>query len=734
MSSEYEPLLTLDGRGRVVGWSEAAERLLDRRAADALGRTVAAFLAAVPEDGRWLLARVPDRPEGPAWGVWRADRDLAALDEAVLDAVFTQSSVGLHVLDPEFRLVRANSYALGVRGPFEEDVVGRPAAETYDRVGIPVDEDILGDVLRTGRPALDVLKRSHPPADPLREHIFSASAYRLHDRTGEPLGLVVTATDVTERERARKRLDLLHTVRERIGTSLDVGRTAAELVDATVPAFADSALVALTDAVMRGRSLDLPPRASAPLLRCAATGGEDTELPHQGALLLPGLFGEELPTAPALAPPPPGGPDGPRIVAPLTVRGQFLGVVDFRREPGAEPYTYDDLVLAGGVAARTATCLENALRFTREHIVMTALQNRPLRQEDSTRRAVEVAQRHRPGGSGAGSWLDVISLPGARVGLVVGQVERTGLSAVATMSRLRTAVYSLAMLDPDPHELLARLHATTLRLTQEASPMAGAEETTASCTYVVHDPVSGRIDAAAAGGSLFAVVRPDGSVDMDPLGRTPLLGAEGPPFACTTQVLPEGSILCLASAPTADGQGPTTERLVAALGHPGQGPEETADAVEPLLARDRVLLVARTLRLPESELDEWPVLPDPSSVGPARRHVDEYLSRWGVAVDTFAVSIVVSELVTNAIRYGAAPITLRLIRGERTLICEVNDSAPTAPHLRHAKAVDEGGRGLQICGSLADSWGVRYIGEGKTLWAEFATEGRGPGHDPPDRP
>ncbi|ALO12201.1 Signal transduction histidine kinase [Streptomyces venezuelae] len=96
-----------------------------------------------------------------------------------------------------------------------------------------------------------------------------------------------------------------------------------------------------------------------------------------------------------------------------------------------------------------------------------------------------------------------------------------------------------------------------------------------------------------------------------------------------------------------------------------------------------------------------------------------------MAVDTFVVSVVVSELVTNAIRYGAAPIVLRLIKGERTLICEVTDSAPTAPHLRHAKAVDEGGRGLQICGSLADSWGVRYVGEGKTVWAEIAPEGAG---------
>ncbi|MFE4621311.1 PAS domain-containing protein [Streptomyces sp. NPDC056747] len=101
------------------------------------------------------MARVPDRPEGPTWGVWEADRDLAMLDEAVLDAVFTQSSVGLHVLDPEMRVVRFDTFALGMRGRFQEDIVGRPVAETYGRAGIPLDQDTLREVLRTGRPAQD---------------------------------------------------------------------------------------------------------------------------------------------------------------------------------------------------------------------------------------------------------------------------------------------------------------------------------------------------------------------------------------------------------------------------------------------------------------------------------------------------------------------------------------------------------------------------------------------------
>ncbi|WP_137991017.1 PAS domain-containing protein [Streptomyces vilmorinianum] len=731
MAQDAEPLFTLDASGHVIGLSHVAARLFGRRARDALGLTVPEFLAAFPAVESWSLRpapAIPDHPGGPAWGLWQAgDEDRAGLDRAVLEAVFTQSAVGLHVLDPELRVLRVNIVAVGMRGIPEEKFIGRPLAEAYAAAGVTVSESTLREVLATGRPAHDVLVSMHPPSDSPHERIVSVSAYRMEDRTGQPLGVVATAVDVTDRERAQARLRLLHAAHERIGTSLDVERTARELVDVAVPAFADSILVALTDAVLQGKSPDLLPREAAPVLRCAATGGGDSRppTPAPGSVLLPGLFGEELPTAPTLLPagPPGSGPaGGARLVVPLTVRGQIFGVVAFQRAYGSEPYADDDLVLAGGIASRTATCLENALRFTREHVVMTALQSWPLRPQETTLRAVEVAQRHRPGGSGGGSWFDVIPLPGARVGLVVGRVERPGLSAVAAMSRLRTAVHSLTTLDLDPHEVLARLHSTTLRLALEQGGPAGAGEPTASCTFVVHDPVDGRLEAARAGASLFAVVRPDGSVDLDPVAEGPLLGAHGPPFASATLRLPEGSTLCLASAASPDEKDPAPHQVLDALAHPDRGPEDMADDVQALLAADRVLLVARTRLLPEGDLAEWPVPPEGQAVGAARRRVGECLTAWGVSVDPYAVKVVVSELVTNAIRYGAAPITLRLIRGESRLTCEVSDAAPTAPHLRHAKAIDEGGRGLHICASLAANWGVRYVEDGKTVWAEIATE------------
>ncbi|MFJ5834991.1 SpoIIE family protein phosphatase [Streptomyces sp. NPDC093089] len=647
--------------------------------------------------------------------------------EAFLRAVFTQPQVGLHVLDRDLRVIKVNKVAAGLRGNPAERVVGRPAAEAYALYGIAYDETVLRDVLATGRSATDFLVTGRPTGDAHRRSVFSVSVHRLDDADGHALGLVVTSTDVTDRERARARLGLLHDAHERIGTGLDVERTARELVQVTLPGFADSVVVALTDAVLRGEDPALESADTAPLLRCAAAGRTEAgpPVPDVGPVLLPGIFGDTLPEAATLLPA--EAADGRRpqavLVAPLKAHGQVLGAVAFHRADTAEPYGPDDVVLADAIAARTATCLENALRFTREHVVMYALQGWPLRQHEATQRAVDVAQRHRPGGTGAGSWYDVIPLPGARVALVAGQVENPGLSAVATMSRLRTAVHSLSTLDLDPHELLARLHTTTRRLSGEQGDAPGADEPTASCTIAVYDPAVGRLDVARAGTSLFAVVRPDGSVDDRPVEDGPLLGAEGPPFACATHELPEGSTLCLASAPPPGDEGARPDGIMAALSRPDRDPEAMADDVERLLAPDRVLLLARTRRLSPDELAEWDIPFDFEAVGTARNLVEDRVAVWDLPLDPFAVTLVASELVTNAIRYGEAPITLRLLRDGAGVICEVSDAGQAAPHLRHAKAVDEGGRGLLICASIADDWGVRYIDDRKTVWAEIGTKG-----------
>lgn len=79
--------------------------------------------------------------------------------------------------------------------------------------------------------------------------------------------------------------------------------------------------------------------------------------------------------------------------------------------------------------------------------------------------------------------------------------------------------------------------------------------------------------------------------------------------------------------------------------------------------------------------------------------------------------LIVSELVTNAVRYGSPPLELRVIN-DRALTCEVRDGSASTPRLRHASVADEGGRGLFIVAQLAQAWGTRYTPEGKIIWTE----------------
>ena len=88
------------------------------------------------------------------------------------------------------------------------------------------------------------------------------------------------------------------------------------------------------------------------------------------------------------------------------------------------------------------------------------------------------------------------------------------------------------------------------------------------------------------------------------------------------------------------------------------------------------------------------------------------LRAWGLEEVSHITELVVSELVTNAIRYGGVPIRLRLIR-DGTLICEVSDASSTAPHLRRARVSDEGGRGLHLVAQLTQRWGTRQTADGQ---------------------
>ncbi|MFE5617052.1 SpoIIE family protein phosphatase [Streptomyces sp. NPDC056524] len=426
------------------------------------------------------------------------------------------------------------------------------------------------------------------------------------------------------------------------------------------------------------------------------------------------------------------------IVVPILARGVTLGMATFFRARQDEAFDEDDLRLAEELVARAAVCLDNARRYTRERAAALVLQRSLLPHGVPTQEAVDAASFYRPADelSGlGGDWFDVIPLSGARVALVVGEVVGHGIEAAATMGQLRTAVRTLADLDLSPEELLAHLDDLVLQVTREGpeGELGGAATPAgvgASCIYAVYDPVSLHCDIASAGHLAPAVLAPDGTVTFPALPPGPALGVGGLPFESVELPLAEGSVLAFYTDGIIAAPGAGKEGLRRVLESRDLPLDELCRAIVDELAPSRpytddaALLLVRTRGLAAGQVAVWELPADPAVVARARVMAARQLTAWGLDELAFTTELVVSELVTNAIRHAAGPIRLRLIL-ERTLICEVFDASSTSPHLRHARTTDEGGRGLFLISQFTRRWGTRYTAEGKVIWAEQPLEGDG---------
>ncbi|MET9800254.1 SpoIIE family protein phosphatase [Streptomyces sp. NPDC006368] len=579
---------------------------------------------------------------------------------------------------------------------------------------------------------------------------------------GEPAGSVVTLRDSTElraltgrAQAARDRLALLYEAGVRIGTTLDVVRTAQELADVAVPGLADAVTVDLLDAVIHGEE---PGRAGGQVRR-AAVGGlrEDLPLYPVGELI---TFMPATPQVRALES---GRPvlrrgldrdegfrtqDARRaervlaagvhslIAVPLRARGAVLGLATFWRAADSPAFDDEDVSVTEELAARAAVAIDNARRFTREHAMAVTLQRSLLPRGVPEQNALDVAWRYLPAQAGVGGdWFDVIPLPGARVALVVGDVVGHGLHAAATMGRLRTAVHNFSALDLPPDELLGRLDELVARIDQDEGDDAGGI-TGATCLYAVYDPVTGSCTVARAGHFGPVVMRPDGTVDFPEVPVSPPLGLSGSlPFECAELHLPEGSRLVLHTDGLVEDRARDIdtglEQLRTSLAAAAdRTPDGICQAVIDTMLPDRAgddiaLLVARTHLLDPGKVADWDVPPDPAAVAPVRAQCGERLREWGLEEIGYSTELILSELITNAIRYGSPPIHVRLLL-DRSLICEVSDASSTSPHLRRAATTDEGGRGLFLVAHLCHRWGTRYTPRGKVIWTEQPPHDGGP--------
>nr|WP_229884908.1 MULTISPECIES: SpoIIE family protein phosphatase [Streptomyces] len=716
----------------------------------------------------------------------RALRSIES-DLAASQAIFGQSPFGFLLFGTDLTVQRANRRFATVFGGNAEEHRGRTVhdylpPEEADRMA-----EALRRVLETGESVTDLQISGAAPGSRENRH-WSINLYRLHGGSGRPIGVAGLGTDVTRRHLAareaagvRRNLALLNEAGHRIGNSLDLETTARELLDVTVPGFCDLAAVDLYQGLLLGDDdrparpqgpgvPSLPPglgagRApSAPLRRVAFSSAvSDAPLSGPGTPVAVGdvhRYPAASPGALALRSARPrliegGGPDDlvqSTLVVPLVAHDTVVGLAQFSRTKGSEPFGERDRAVAVELAARAAVCIDNARLYRREHERALILQRSLLPPGDPEAAGLDIACRYLPGNAATevgGDWFDVIELPGHRTALVVGDVMGRGLRAAVAMGELRTAVRTLALLDLEPAEVLAALDEIARGLgapggSQQASRAAlhsrdadRSEVYLATCVYAVYDPVTRRCTIANAGHMPPVLVEPAepgaapraGLLLEVPPGMP--LGVGGEPFEEVEVDLPEGALLALYTDGLVESRDHPLEEGLRGLRHaltdPARPLEDICDHVLNTLDTrhgedDIALLMARVQGLPVDAVGDWHLPRDARSVGRARELARAKLPAWGLEGLLDTTELLVSELVTNALRYGEGDIRLRLLL-DRTLVCEVWDANLVQPRRRRARDTDEGGRGLQLVGLLSAGWGTRRTHRGKTVWFELPLPG-----------
>ncbi|SEN80233.1 PAS domain S-box-containing protein [Actinacidiphila rubida] len=642
----------VDERGVIKAWTSTAQGLLGHTAGDAVGSSVATLLAG-PDPHRTVAKwteRAQDRPRWRGCLTLRAkdgttvtaeveasamprehrtDWFVTAVDPSGLSSwppadahvtapLLARSPVGVSLWNTDLRCVWVNRAAARLDRALGRHRLGLLARELPLGDAAPGVIGAMEQVLASGEPVIEREYAWRVPGEDA-DRVLTASYFRLDGPDGRPLGVCTMSTDF-EKSRVRQHLLALAEMGGRVGTTLDIARTAQELADAAVPLLADYVTVDLGENVpFRGRSPDspldrLPTSADGvPIFRRAGAASRRHGMPESlwrvgDPVFVPpaspftrALYSGETHFEPFLDTAHGTWLDkDPRraeriarigmhslIIVPIKASGTVLGEAVFVRHDNPTPFSRDDLLLIEELVGRAALSLDNARRYRRERSAALALQRELLPRELSGGPGVEVASRYLPSdlheGVG-GDWFDVVPLPDARVGLVIGDVVGHGIGAAALMGQLRTVMATLADLDLPPGDVLARLDRRVGLMNEQGSgDDALGRVMTCTCAYAVYDPVSRECTIASAGHPLPAVAHPGGEVVFPDVPIGPPIGLGTRTYPSANLTLPEGSVIALYT----DGLVETRdadidaglERLRAALSRSGGGLDDVASRV-----------------------------------------------------------------------------------------------------------------------------------------------------------
>ena len=739
---------SFDSRGRVTAVRGSAGDIVG----NAVGRQAAEAI-------RLLL--YAGRPDAPViqFDAWQdngeteisligtaASPGAARAQSAYVASTFDRAVAGLELYDTDLRILRSNPAALAIRDAHVDDVLDRTAAELDSTLPLsPLLIEAMQPERAAGAQPVVVREVSKGP------HVYSVLALPLLEGTSV-IGAATIIHDVTESERSRRAHRLLAATHERVGKTLGVMRTSQELASVAVEDFADIVTVDLVEAVFHGDEAPLPPvRTSTPLRRAAfETVTQFTSLYEVGE---PSRFVFPTPYTQALSDlrprliDPQGSPadwhmnDSARsgilreagvhsmILVPLVQQGHVLGLVClYRNGRNTRPFDRSDLGLAEQFAARGAINIENARRYVRERTTATTLQRQLLPHNLPDVPAVRTAHFWKPGGRKT-HWFDVISLSGARVGLAIGQIPQHGLRASVNMGRFRTAFATLARMDLAPDELLAHLDDITHEMDQDDLQATDVDPDTgnggARCMYAIYDSITGSCAIASADWPAPLATTSGGATHPLNVPRGPALGQHSSYEAVSTVLEPQALLTFYSPSMLGAARGDDAfAQLRHATGQSAGDAQAACDNIVYALMGDHAhrrrggaVLTAVVSRLAGGSHVSWTAPRDRAAVAECRTRAREQLEVWGLDDLAFATEVVVSELVTNVLTHARGNPQVRMIRDDR-LTVEVSDESSTSPHLRHARAQDEDGRGLLIAATLASRWGTRYGEEGKTIWVE----------------
>jgi GAF domain-containing protein len=602
---------------------------------------------------------------------------------------------------------------------------------------------------REGSAMLTIDTRDGPPA----EAVVTVHPMRAGGTSLAALALLRIPAPKQERfvDPALMRRQMLDDTFTRIGDTLDIDHLARELMDALVPHFCNAADLLLLESLAgddewpaQGPEGSLPLRriilqhdrkdpaweaafptgeilrypAHSPYFQCMDTGAPvlETTVSESQASKIAKAW-RRRPVAKLLS-------GASMLMLPLIARGTMLGFFACTRQEGFRRFDAYDIEIGMDFASRAAMFIDNARRYSREHATALTLQRSMLPTGLSYPSSVEVKHRYLPGSKlieVGGDWYESIALPGGRVALVVGDVAGHGVRAAVTMGRLRTAIHTLAMLELPPADSLQQLDELMHTLGER-------EPHFATCAYAVYDAVSGECEIAVAGHLPPLLVHPDGSNELLDVPPAPPLGIGDGEVESRRFQIEDGSLFVLYTDGLVENKGQDISDGLARLrgifgpGSPTRPLEDlckaTLDGVYSDHQRDDIaVLIARLRRLSEDSYASWTLAPKLTSVREARSVLTEPMKRWDLEDMIPTTELLVSELVTNAVRYSRGDVTLRLVN-EKALVIEVIDNSGALPRLRQASGEDENGRGLQVVRQLAHRWGARRTATGKVVWCE----------------